>query len=307
MNDDSKTSPPEKVIFPEKPEQNTCEQWLNVPTGDFHYLDICDGHYRNIKNGSATYLRKIVSRMVEKKLVEAVGSRDGIYRVVEDTAKPVDWRNYKQGGDSGVVLPFGLQKYCVLPTDSLMTVGGSKSSGKTGFLLRTCGLNIHGERDVVLLSNLEGGIGMLRDRLFVMDIDIPEDAKFSVLNVYENYHDYIKKPNTLYVIDYIDVPDGEGFYKIGYLIKKIAIKLIGLNSVAVVGLQKPSTRDIPLGGEQTIKSSMISLAIDKNKLKIIDCKVSAKPHENPNNMAWTFDYDNSGTNFTNIKQKYGNE
>ena len=45
--------------------------------------------------------------------------------------------------------------------------------------------------------------------------------------------------------------------------------------------------------------------MNKNKLKILDCKVSTDSKVHPNNMQWTFLYDEKIMDFINIQQCYG--
>jgi len=91
---------------------------------------------------------------------------------------------------------------------------------------------------------------------------------------------------------------------IGGQIKKIDRKLQGLNSIAVIGLQKPSTRDTAFGGEQTLKAPTLYIAMDSNKLKIVDAKVPADKKIHPRNMQWTFQYEDEGTRFDNIQESW---
>lgn len=289
----------------EPPSQEAVEAWLDFVDGEFHYTTACDSRYRK---EDWVYLRNIIRRCVGKNLIESVGRKDGLYRKVSNHAKPVDWQGYQKRRDSGLILPFDLRKYVFIYPDTEVIVAGSKSSGKTGFLYRTVALNMYRkDTKVVLLTNLEGGIGMLKDRFDAMDIQIPVPAPFVVLQVSDNFHDYIKDVNTTYIIDYIDAPEGTDFYLIGAQVKKIDQKLQGLNSNAVIGLQKPTTRDTAFGGEQTLKTATLYLAIDNKKLKIVDAKVPADKKVHPKNMQFTFGYDNEGTNFTDIMPWYGEE
>jgi len=137
-----------------------------------------------------------------------------------------------------------------------------------------------------------------------MGIDLMGIPKF-IYPVTDHFHDHIKDKDTLYLIDYIDAPEGDDFYLIGAQIKKIDHKLQGLNSVAVIGLQKPSLRDTAFGGEQTLKVASLYLAMDSHKLKIVDAKVPADPKVHPKNMRWTFQLDEEGTKFTNIQPFHG--
>ncbi|GAG95989.1 unnamed protein product, partial [marine sediment metagenome] len=99
--------------------------------------------------------------------------------------------------------------------------------------------------------------------------------------VNDNFHDHIKDRDTIYLIDYIDAPEGDDFYLIGAQIKKIDHKLQGLNSIAVIGLQKPTIRDTAFGGEQTLKVASLYIAMDNKKLKIVDAKVPADKNMHP--------------------------
>jgi len=279
------------------------ELWLKtVATGEFHYKEVLDGQIDPMSFGN---LRKIMSELSrgDSALIEPVGRRDGFYRVIQDGVLPVDWQSVKAKVDFPIVLPFDLRKYVFIYPNTAIVVAGSKSSGKTGFLYRTVALNMN-KINTILLSNMEGGREQLRDRFCAMDIEIPTPAPFIVLPVSDNFHDYIRKPNTLYVIDYIDAPDGTDFYLIGAKISKIRKKLPP-NSVAVIGIQKPTFRDVGFGGEGTLKDSTLYLAMDSSKLKIVDAKVPANPRIHPKNMQFTFQYSNEGTNFLNIQRDYG--
>ncbi len=286
--------------------RHAIRDWIEtIATGEFHYRNIL-GLGGKLTPGDDTKLRKIIYELCHEKepICEAVGRNDGYYVAVDNHALPLDWQSVGRKVDSGLVLPFDLRKWVFIYPDTTIVVAGSKSSGKSGILYRTVVLNMS-RLNVELLTNLEGGLGMLRDRFDAMDIDIPTPAPFKVRFVTEHFHQYIKHPNTLYVIDYIDAPEGTDFYMIGAQVKKIDQKLQGLNSNAVIGLQKPFGRDTAFGGEQTLKAPTLYIAMDSNKLKIVDAKVPADKKIHPKNMAWTFLYEDEGTNFINITPYYG--
>ena len=278
--------------------------WIqNIPTGEFHYKEVLEG---GIETESLGKLRKIMFDLchAEKPVCETVGRRDGYYRPIQNGVQPIEWQHLEARRDSGLILPFNLRKYVFIYPDTTVVVAGSKSGGKSGFLYRTVALNMH-RVNTILLTNLEGGISMLRDRFDEMDIDIPNPAPFKVIPVYDNFHDYIKEKDTLYVIDYIDAPDGVDFYLIGAQVSKVDHKLQGLNSNAAIGLQKPEGRDIAYGAGQTLKAATLYLAMDNKKLKIVDAKVATDKKVHPKNMQWTFLYANEGTNFLNIEPYHG--
>jgi len=286
--------------------RSAIRDWITtIATGEFHYTKVL-GLQNKLSSADDTKLRKIIYEFCHgpNPICESVGRNDGYYIPIDNHAEELDWQSVEARRDSGLILPFDLRKYVFIYPDTTIVVAGSKSSGKTGFLYRTVVLNMT-STNVVLLTNLEGGLSMLKDRFDAMDIDIPIPAPFKVKFVTEHFHQYIKDRNTLYVIDYIDAPDGSDFYMIGAQVKKIDQKLQGLDSNAVIGLQKPAGRDTAFGGEQTLKAPTLYIAMDNSKLKIVDAKVPADKKLHPKNMAWTFLYEDEGTRFINIVPYYG--
>ncbi len=294
--------------MPQEITRASIRSWIeNIATGEFHYRNIL-GLGGKLSPEDDTKLRKIIYELCHEKdpICESVGRNDGYYVPIDNHAQALDWQSVGSKIDSGLILPFDLRSHVFIYPDTTTIVAGSKSSGKTGFLYRTVVLNMQFIK-VVLLTNLEGGLGMLKDRFDAMDIDIPVPAPFETKFVTDHFHQYIKHPKTLYVIDYIDAPEGTDFFMIGAQVKKIDQKLQGLGSNAVIGLQKPAGRDTAFGGEQTLKAATLYLAMDSNKLKIVDAKVPADKTLHPKNMAWTFVYNDSGTKFENITPFYGSD
>ena len=278
------------------------ETWIKtICTGDFHYKCVL-GLERVLTPREDNRLRGIIKELCEHNVCESLGRKDGWYRPVDDGVAPIDFASLRPR-DFPIVLPFDLRKYVFVYPDTTLVYAGSKSSGKSGLIYRTIKLN-WGKLNIKLLSNMEGGREQMYDRFKAMDIDLAIVPQF-IYPVYDHFHDHVKDRDTLYAIDYIDAPEGDDFYLIGAQLKKIDRKLQGLNSVAVVGLQKPMMRDTAFGGEQTLKVASLYIAMDSNKLKIVDAKVHADKSVNPKNMQWTFQYDQEGTQFINILPYYG--
>ena len=280
------------------------ELWIStVATGEFHYKDI-KGLRGVLTPELDRKLRKIVHDICHsaEPACESIGRKDGWYRPIEDGIKPVNFAELRPR-DFPLVLPFDLRKYVFIYPDTTIIYAGSKSSGKSGLIYQTVKLN-WGKIKIKLLSNMEGGKEQMYDRFKAMGIDLATVPEF-IYPVYDHFHDHVKDKDTLYLIDYIDAPEGDDFYLIGAQVKKVDRKLQGLNSVAVIALQKPKDRDTAFGKEQTLKVASLYLALDSNKLKIVDAKVSANKKVHPKNMQWTFLYDDEGTSFTNIVPYHG--
>ncbi len=281
------------------------EAWITpIATGEFHYKSVCGLDRAVLTPHDDSKIRKYLWEFShgEHPIVESVGRNDGRYRPIENGVAPLDFTILRPR-DFPVILPFDLRRYVFIYPDTTIIVAGSKSSGKTGFIYQTYDLNRE-RMNIILLSNMEGGKEQMFDRFKAMGIDLATLPKF-VYPVFDHFHDHIKEKDTLYLIDYIDAPEGDDFYLIGAQVKKIDRKLQGLNSIAIIGLQKPVMRDMAFGGEQTLKVASLYLAMDSNKLKIVDAKVPADKTLHPKNMAWSFVYSDEGTNFLNITPFYG--
>ena len=278
------------------------ETWIKtIATGEFHYRTVM-GLAGVLTPKEDNRLRGIIKELCEHHICESLGRRDGWYRPVEDGVKPINFSELRPR-DFPVILPFDLRKYVFIYPDTTIVIAGSKSSGKTGFIYRTVAMNMN-KINTILLSNMEGGRELMYDRFKVMGIDLAKVSDF-VYPVGDHFHDHVKEKDTLYLMDYIDAPVGDDFYLIGAQIKQVDRKLQGLNSIAIIGLQKPTDRDTAFGKEQTLKVASLYIAMDSHKLKIVDAKVSANKKVHPKNMQWTFQYDEEGTQFTNIQPYYG--
>jgi len=281
--------------------------WKTMATGECHYTKTLDGE---VKPSAYGKLRKIMFELCHAKMpvVESVGRRDGYYRPIQEMVQPLDFTLSDNKTGCPIILPFDLRKYVWIDYDNTIVFTGSKDSGKSGILYRTAMLNV-GIMHIVILSNMEGGKSRIQRRFKAMGIDLATEERVSIFPVYENYHDYIKEENTIYIIDYIDVPEGDEFFRVPGLVKKIDQKIQGKNSVAVVGLQKPVSSDFAYGGQQTMKVTSLYVAVDISKLKIVSVKEPSeemkKKNISPRNMQWTFTYSEEGTKFDNIQPCYG--
>lgn len=279
------------------------ETWIkNIATGEFHYTEVLGRG--NVKPQSYNKLREYVGRCCEKGICESLGRRDGWYRPVGELPTPLDWQDVDTTKDFPVILPFDLRKYIWTDPNTTSVVAGAKSSGKTLFLMKTAVLNMNStDFRVIFLSNVEEGEAQIKRRF--TEMGVPKPAPFLIYPIRDNFHDAIKEANSLYLIDYIDVPESGEFYMIAPAIAKIQERLVGKNSIAIIGLQKKSGSNWAYGGEQTLKKATFYLAMDTGKLKIVDAKVPANPKILPKNMQWSFGYNETGSDFTDVTRYYG--
>ena len=86
------------------------EMWLRtIATGEFHYKEVLDGQ---VDSSSFGNLRKIMFELSkgETAIIEPVGRRDGYYRVISDSAKPIDWQGVESKREFPLIIPFDLRR-----------------------------------------------------------------------------------------------------------------------------------------------------------------------------------------------------
>jgi len=277
--------------------QDIIGKWIQGTTGHFHLRTI----HNEVGIGSdegKSHLRVILNRLCQKKVIAPLNSKgDGWYRVIDSDAPEILWQNADPEATIPLKFPFELEKYAKIFPKSIVIVAGTKNAGKTGFLYKTIVLNMY--NFAIDLFNSETGKEQMKERFGGFDIEIPNPPPFRTLERYENFSDVID-PNRISIIDYLDL-DSE-IYMVGAEINKIFQKL--QNGVAVIGLQKPPGRDLAYGAGFTAKRATLYIALDSNKIKIVYAKNPAQRGLNPNNMQWTFLWNDSGTDFINVQKSY---
>lgn len=294
--------------MPRELTQAIVEQWIDIASGSFNVRDIWAE--LDIKSPTGKqHLRVCLNRLEAKKIIVKT-SKDGFYRKVDLSAKPIDWQNADPSKTIPLVLPFGIHELCKVFPKSIIIVAGEKQQGKTAFLYQCIKLNMAGSM-IIDLFNSETGPEQMKERF--APLDIPEPAPFNVFERYDNFADVIH-PEHLSVIDYLDF--NSEVYMVGAEIDAIFRKITG---VAIIGLQKPPptvtyikgqrkeySRDLAYGGAFTAKRAILYITMGSNKLKLLYVKTPANPKINPNNMQWSYSFDESGY-FTNIQRYYGDE
>lgn len=160
------------------------------------------------------------------------------------------------------------------------------------------------------LYNSETGREQMKDRF--IDLGIPLDAPFEVRERYDNFADVIK-PDRISVIDYLDL--NSEFYLAGAEIDAIFRKMT--TGIAVIGMQIPPPtttfikgvkkvldRDYAYGGGSTAKRAFLYISMSSHRLKLKHVKKPAQKNVHPENMTWSYDFDENGQ-FANIQRYYG--
>jgi len=293
-------------MAPKRLTQNVILQWISLATGQFNTRQIWAELGITTPENKA-YLRVCLNRLVESGAI-AKTALDGTFRKTDTDKKRVDWESADTEKVLPLHLPFDLQEYCVIYPKSVIIVAGGKNEGKTSFLLETIKLNT--SAFIVDLYNSETGPEQLKKRL--QPLGFPTPAPFNVYERYDNFADVIE-PDHLSILDYLDF--NSEVYLVGTEIDAIFRKLT--TGCAIVGLQKPPPsvtymkgvkkvieRDLAYGGGFSAKRAVLYISLSSHRLKLVYVKSPSKPKINPQNMQWSYDFDDDGY-FTNIQRYYG--
>lgn len=294
--------------------QAVVEQWVALASGTFNVRDIWNELDIFTPEGKH-HLRTILARL-ESKNVIANTRKDGTYRKVDNTLVKLDWRNADTSNVIPILFPFGIHEYAKIFPKSIIIVTADKSQGKTAFMYKTLELNAgtampdkEGNNSIDLF-NSETGVEQMKERL--EKLNLPDT--FNVWERYDNFSDVIH-PEHISLIDYLDM--NSDVYLVGEEIDKIFRKLT--TGVAIIALQKPiptktfykgqmtiQSRDLAYGGTASVKRSVLYITMGQQKLKLLYVKTPQNPRVNPNNMMWSYDFDEQGY-FTNIQRYYGED
>ncbi len=285
--------------------QSTVTQWIALASGNFNVRQIWNEIGINTPEDK-THLRMILHRLSESGVI-AKTSIDGTYRKLNIEKKPIHWENANPTAFLPIVLPFDLHNLCKVYPKSIIIVAGSKNEGKTAFLTSCVMPNVENSGMVVDFFNSESGAEQLNERF--SSLGVPSSPPFDTYERYDNFADVIE-PDRLSIIDYLDL--NSELYLVGAEIDAIFRKLT--TGCVIIGLQKPPPivsiykgikkvidRDLAYGGGFTAKRAAIYISLSSHRLKLVYVKTPANPKINPNNMVWSYDFDEKG-NFTNIQR-----
>jgi len=214
-----------------------------------------DKHYRS----------KILRRLVKDGIIERVGTRNGQFRLIDNSLEEMDWRSAEISNYYDLKMPLGLHNLMNFYPKNIMVVAGAPNAGKTSFVLNIACMNRDKE---IHYFNSEMGPEELRQRLYEFE-DLTESA-WDHVKFYDrsgNFSDVIR-PNGLNIIDFLEITTD--FFMIAEQIRKIHDKLD--KGVAVICLQKKKGAEMGRGAEFSLEKPRIYFSLDFQKLKIVKCK-----------------------------------
>lgn len=292
--------------MPKQLSYDTVLQWVSLATGLFNTKQIW-AELNIISSEGKAYLRVCLNRMVEAGVVVKT-SVDGTFRRIDNERKPIEWGTADATATFNVKWPFELEKYVCMYPKSLAIIAGSKQEGKTTFLYNFIKLNLTlASKYKIELFNSETGKEQMQDKFF--NLGVASDSPFAVYERYDNFAD-ILDPDAITVIDYLDM--NSEFYMAGVEIDNIFRKLN--NGICIIGMQIPPpmvsiykgvkkvvSRDYAYGGGTTAKRAFVYVSMSNHILKLKHAKKPANPKIHPENMMWSYAFNEDG-DFCNIQR-----
>ena len=254
---------------------------ISITAGTFRVAEI----YRVVRNAvpeDRAYIRVVLNRLIEERIIERAGKEDGLFRRIENDEQVIDIRK-KSTGEVRLVMPFQLEDKVKILPKNIITIGGTPDGGKTAFLLNVALMNRNSHN--VFYFTSEMGLDELQERIDLIGIDREEwQSKITTIERSSNFSDVIR-PEGLNIIDFLEL-SGDDYLKVGEYIRRIWEKLT--TGVCFIAIQKRYGTDLPQGGIGAIEKARLALSFDRGVVKIVKAKNWRDGRSNPNGLEMEF-------------------
>ncbi|MFA5379917.1 MAG: bifunctional DNA primase/polymerase [Dehalococcoidia bacterium] len=220
------------------------------------HFSATDGH-RELQAATRNDRRAInvaLQRMCQDGLIERYSDKNGVYRKVETKVDEVNFLAVASD-DFKIKMPLGLNDLVSIYDKNIIMIAGSKSAGKTTFMLNLVLQNMH-SHDVVYMNSEMGDIEFRR-RLEKFGGDLSA-WKFKAYHRSHNFADLVGPEKKIYIIDYLEIHDN--FYEVAKPIREIHEKL--KDGIAIIAIQKNQASKVGRGGDFSMEKSRLYLTMD---------------------------------------------
>ena len=260
-------------------------EWVSVSDGEFSVRQC----YENLNLVSARYknaARQAIFSLCKEGVIIRVGSRDGVYRKVDNDCQPLDWTT-AENTEFEIRFPLGLHELVRLLPGNIMLIAGESNAGKTAFSMRTAAINMKGEKEIHYFSS-EMGVEEFKERVEgFREEGWTVDAWTKYIRFYERSYGYadVLRPDAINIFDYMETPSDKP-YLVGDYLRDIHSKL--RSGIAIVNLQRAKGADFGRGGQFTLDKPRLYINIEPNRVKIVKAKLWRNHEFNPNGQARDF-------------------
>lgn len=264
-------------------ERNIAEEvrrFLEVTQGHFLVTD-CHTESQIVTKEDKHAVIVELNRLCKAGIIERYGERRGCYRKIENDVEAVDFLNAPTD-EFPLRLPMGIDSFTMLYPGNIVVVAGSKSAGKTAFLLNIVKQNMQ-THDIAYL-NSEMGDTEFRKRLELFG-DPLDSWQFKAFHRASGFSDLITPEKKIFIIDFLEVTTD--FWKVAAYIQEVHKKL--KDGIAIIALQKSQNKETGRGGDFSKEKARLYLNLDylpeqkANVVKIVDAK-AWRTHRNPRGL-----------------------
>ena len=255
------------------------ERWVSVTDGYFSVTDAYNALQSVAGVTRRDTIRVVFKRLKDEGIIAKAGTKDGIYRRVDDHAEEIDWLS----ADDETIdfkYPFGLERYVLTHPKNIIVVAGVPNAGKTAFLLNCVRLNMR-LFDIHYFSS-EMGSHEFKSRLSKFELPL-KNWRFHAKERVSDFASVIK-PDAVNVIDYLEMTSD--FWMVAQYLREIYEKLN--KGVALIAIQKNPGTETGLGGYRGMEKPRLYLNLEPGKLKIVKAKNWAHDEINPNGLECHF-------------------
>lgn len=272
----------------EKQERNLAAEirdWVLTTNGHFMTTDC----HRELQLTTRDHMKAATMALLrlcegEKPLLERFGDKRGCYRRIENAIEEVNFMDAPTD-EFPLALPLGIDTYCRLYPGNIVIVAGSKSAGKTAFLLNIVKDNMQQHQIVYLNSEMGDTEFRKRMELFGFPLSDWKNDNFKPIHRASNFSDLITPEKKIFIVDFLEITTD--FWKVAHYIQEIHKKL--KDGIAIIALQKSANKETGHGGDFSKEKARLYLSLDylsdekKNLIKIVDAK-AWRTSTNPRGM-----------------------
>jgi len=237
-----------------KPIASEVGDFIEITNGSFALLD-CYRDLNAMTKQEKTAIRVALNRLCGAGHIERMGVKDGVYRKIRKDIRKTKFIT-GQLQEFPVRLPIDLNELCKLYAKNIVIIAGSKSAGKTAFLMKLALENQM--RMPVVYLNSEMGDEEYTSRLTNFGIASPDEIKFDCIDCHSNYSDHVTGEKAIFIIDYLEIHDN--FYEVAQPIRQIHEKL--QDGIAIIAIQKKDRALLGRGAEFSMEKSRLYVNID---------------------------------------------
>lgn len=209
-------------------------------------------------------------RLKKEGIIEKYGEKDGCYRTVNNEVEEVNFLNAPTE-EFPISFPLGIDRYSILYPGNIVIIAGSKSAGKTAFLLNIVKENM--QQHEIIYLNSEMGDTEFRKRLELFKMPL-SDWRFKAIHRASNFADLITPEKKIFIVDFLEVTSD--FWKVAQYIQEIHKKL--KEGICIIALQKSHGKETGRGGDFSIEKARLYINLDYftdrkiNQMKITEAK-----------------------------------